>query len=93
MSRRHGRKSGCHLAMLTPSNCEGRCGSQTRAPGLAAKLRRCPQSLRLVSFCFFLMWIISVVSVEATPGASVPWTTYEAEDILVSGGDGFRAAI
>ena len=32
------------------------------------------------------MWIISVVSVEATPGAAVPWTTYEAEDILIGGG-------
>jgi hypothetical protein len=39
--------------------------------------------------CFilsFLIWIISAISVDATPGAAVPWTTYEAEDILVGGG-------
>ncbi len=33
-----------------------------------------------------LTWIISMVSAEATPGAAVPWTTYEAEDMVVSGG-------
>ena len=35
---------------------------------------------------FFLIWIVSVVSVRATPGAAVPWTTYEAETMLVGGG-------
>lgn len=34
----------------------------------------------------FLIWMLSALSSGATPGASVPWTTYEAEDTLVSGG-------
>jgi Pectate lyase superfamily protein len=34
----------------------------------------------------FLISIVSVISVRATTGAAVPWTTYEAEDMLVSGG-------
>lgn len=34
----------------------------------------------------FLIWIVSVFSVKAAPGAAVPWTTYEAEDMRVSGG-------
>jgi len=33
-----------------------------------------------------LAWIISAVSVGAAPGAAVPWTTYEAEDVLIGGG-------
>ena len=37
-------------------------------------------------FLAFFIWIVSVVSVEATPGAAVPWTTYEAEGMLVGGG-------
>jgi hypothetical protein len=34
----------------------------------------------------FFIWIVSVLSAEATPGAAVPWTTYEAEGMLVGGG-------
>lgn len=33
-----------------------------------------------------LIWLVSFVSVRATPGAAVPWTTYEAEAMLVGGG-------
>jgi hypothetical protein len=38
------------------------------------------------SILFFLIWIVFAVSVGATPGAAVPWTSYEAEDMLVGGG-------
>lgn len=34
----------------------------------------------------FVALIISAFSINASPGASVSWTTYEAEDMLVSGG-------
>ncbi len=34
----------------------------------------------------FLIWVVSVVSAHAMPGATVPWTTYEAEDMLINGG-------
>jgi hypothetical protein len=34
----------------------------------------------------YSIWFVSVVSVKAAPGATVPWTTYEAEGMLVGGG-------
>lgn len=37
-------------------------------------------------FLFFLVLIVSVVTVKATTGAAVPWTTYEAENMLIGGG-------
>src|SRR4029077_12505175 len=46
----------------------------------------CERILRNRLFVFVILSIISTHSVLAFSGATVPWTTYEAENMAISGG-------
>ena len=57
----------------------------TPLPGRVLIGDGCPKTASSI-ILFLLICIVSVASVKATPGATVPWTTYEAENMLVGGG-------
>src|SRR5579883_2304046 len=57
----------------------------TRWPGRRKIGKSCCQlPIKLVPAV--VAWMTSAMALQASPGAAVPWTTYEAEDMLVSGG-------
>jgi len=56
--------------------------SSTLFPG--PRPGRCSVFIRVTVLVF--VWVVSLVSVKGSPGASVPWTTYEAEKMMISGG-------
>src|ERR1035441_6448977 len=56
----------------------------TPLPSRASSRDAYPRTAASIILAF--VGIVSVVSANAAPGAAVPWTTYEAEDMLVGGG-------
>lgn len=68
----------------TDRPCPPKAWRFTRLPNWGLIGAGCPNTAAHI-ILFFLTWAFPLVS-GAAPGATVPWTTYEAEDMLIGGG-------